>query len=504
MTDAQSEYTHLHAISKEARTLGGIAAVLDWDQETYMPSDGASIRAEQFKVLAGIIHQKRTGTQFSNALSKLIDLKSGKIKKASLNDAQKAAVREWRRSYLLDKALPKKFVEEFAKLSSQSMGVWKHARQEDAFQQFAPYLERIVKMTRKKADLLGYTNHPYDALLNLYEPDATTQEVSLHFSTLRKSLIPLLKKIQSNKSPDDRFLFGKFAEDQQLKYGHFILKAMHYDLSKGRLDVSAHPFSSASHPHDSRITTRIHPTSLMSNIFAVIHEAGHALYEMGLPVEQYGTPLGESRSLGIHESQSRFWETIIGHSKPFWSFFLPHLKSHFSGQFDTVSLDAFYKAINKVEPSFIRIEADEVTYPLHVILRFEIEKSLIEGSLQVRELPEAWNAKMQELLKITPKTNQEGCLQDIHWSMGAFGYFPTYVLGTMYAAHLFTGFMQSHPNWEKRVSQGELGFIKEWLNQAIYQHGRRYETNQLLELATKKSFTADSYIDYLNKKYKNL
>lgn len=502
MDKEQKDYSNLHEISRTTRILEGITAVLDWDHETYMPADGATIRGEQFKVLAGVIHQKKVSPTFANALNKLIDVKTGKIKAKKLLDMQKAALQEWLRDYKIAKALPKKFVEDFAQLISQSMCVWRHAREQDAFHQFAPFLERIIEMNRKKADYLGYQDHPYDALLDLYEPHLTTKDVKLLFGNLRKTITPLLKKILSAKPHDDSFLFGEFSPEMQIKFGHTILNAMQYDMTKGRLDISTHPFSSASHPTDSRITTRIHPTSLMSNIFAVIHEAGHALYEMGLPVEQYGTPLGDSRSLGVHESQSRFWETLIGHSKPFWKYFLPLLQKQFKGKLDHVSLDTFYKAINKVKSSFIRIEADEVSYPLHVILRFELEVDLIEGKLNVRELPEAWNAKMQELLHITPSNNKEGCLQDIHWSMGSFGYFPTYALGTMYAAHLFASFTKSHPNWDVRVSKGELGFIKEWLNQAIYQHGRRYSSKELLEKATGKPFTANAFIDYLTNKYK--
>lgn len=504
MKTEQNQYTELHNISRSARILEGISSILDWDHETCMPTGGSGIRAEQLKEMAGIIHQKRTSRQFANALSKLIDIETGKIKAKTLPDPQKAALREWRRDYIKEKALPKSFVQEFAKLTSQSISVWRHAKEHDAFQQFAPFLERLVAMVRKKADYLGYKEHPYDALLDLYEPELTTKDVSPLFASLRKSLAPLLKKIQGAKEADDRFLFGEFPKEQQVQFGHLLLNSMQYDLSKGRLDFSAHPFSSASHPTDSRITTRIHPASLMSNIFAVIHEAGHALYEMGLPVEQYGTPLGDARSLGIHESQSRLWETLIGHSKPFWKHFFPLLQQNFKGKLDHVSLDSFYKAINKVKPSLIRIEADEVTYPLHVILRYEIEIALIEGKLSVRELPEAWGAKMKELLHITPKHNKEGCLQDIHWSMGAFGYFPTYALGTMYAAHLFESFGRAHPDWEKRVAKGDLGFIKEWLNQAIYQHGRRYSSKELIEKATGKPFSSDAFVGYLTKKYSDL
>lgn len=504
MTKKTTDYSKLHEISRNARILQGVTSLLDWDQETYMPPDGVGIRSEQLKILAGITHQQKIGPKFAKALDKLIDLKSGTLKDTSLSDEQKAALRVWRRDFLIEKALPKKFVEEFAQLTAQATHAWRNARKEDAFHQFAPFLEKIVKMQRKKAELIGYKDHPYDALLDLYEPETTNKEVGQIFDKLQNALNPLVKKITSAGIIDDSFLSGNFDHEQQMKFSHLLLNAMQYDTAKGRLDFSTHPFSSACHPTDSRITTRIHPTALMSNISAVMHECGHALYEMGLPVEQYGTPLGEALSLGMHESQSRWWETRIGLSKPFWKHFLPLLQQHFKGQLDSISLDKFYKAINKVEPSLIRIEADEVTYPLHVILRYKMELGLIEGTLKVRDLPEAWNSTIYELLQVRPKTNAEGCLQDIHWSMGAFGYFPTYSLGTMYASHLFEKFAKDHPDWEKKVSEGDLGFIKSWLENAVYKHGRRYSSKELLLKVTGKPFTADAFVNYLTNKYTGL
>lgn len=500
MKTAQKDFQKLHDISKYARILQGIVSILDWDQETYMPSGGSPIRSEQLKTMAGIIHREKTSRKFNNALSKLIDIPTGKIKAKDLSLLQLAAVKEWRRDYLHDTALPSKFVEEFAKVTSQAVIAWRQAKNQNAFQQFAPYLDKIISLNRKKADLLGFKEHPYDALLDLYEPDMKTKDVSELFSKLRQHLTPWIKKM-AQQPVEDRFLFGDWDHSKQMAFSQKLLDAMGYDREKGRLDFSTHPFSSASHPTDSRITTRIHPTALMSNISAVMHEAGHALYEMGLPQDQYGSPLGEARSLGVHESQSRWWETRIGLSKPFWQYFFPLLKETFKGQLDHITLDAFYRAINKVEPSLIRIEADEVTYPIHVILRFELEKALIEGSLNVRELPEAWNAKMEDYLGITPSTNAEGCLQDIHWSMGAFGYFPTYTLGNLYAAHLFEAFEKDHPDWEKLVGAGELAFIKAWLYDNIYQHGRCYTTQELLQKAAGHPFTANAYLNYLKKKY---
>ena len=503
MNTAEKDYQKLCELSKHARILQGIASLLDWDQETYMPPDSVGIRSEQIETMAGIIHREKTSRKFATALAKLIDIPTGKCKAQNLSPQQMAALREWRRDYLLDTALPSQFVEEFAKVTSQAIIAWRSAKKDNAFQQFAPYLDRIVQLCRKKADLLGYQDHPYDALLDQYEPHIKTKEVGALFFQLRTQLTPLIKKM-AQQPVEDQFLYGDWDHAKQMAFSHRLLDAMGYDKTKGRVDFSTHPFSSSSHPTDSRITTRIHPKSLMSNIFAILHEGGHALYEMGLPQNQYGTPLGDARSLGVHESQSRWWETRIGLSKPFWQYFFPLLKETFRGPLEHITLDDFYRAINKVHPSFIRIEADEVTYPLHVILRFELEKGLIEGSLNIRDIPEAWNTKMEEYLGLIPSTNTEGCLQDIHWSMGAFGYFPTYTLGNLYAAHLFEAFAKDHPDWEKHVAAGQLDFIKLWLHERIYQHGKRYTTQELLKQATGKEFSADSYLHYLKHKYATL
>ncbi len=501
MDQSQQTYAKLHHLSRQGRILTGISHILDWDQETYMPPGAAGIRGEQLKMLAGLIHSEKTSKTFASTLAKLIDISTGEVLATKLPPAQIAALHQWRRDYVKAKALPKIFVEDYAQLSSQSILAWRQARHDNDFKHFAPYLEKLIGMARKKADYLGYQQHPYDALLDEYEPGATTQEISDVFSVLRKSIVGLLKKISSAKQIDDSFLQGNFPQDKQLEFSNLILRDMGYDMNYGRLDCSTHPFSSASHPTDSRITTRFHPTSLMSCFSAVLHEAGHALYEMGLPVEQYGTPLGDAISLGMHESQSRWWETRIGQSKPYWQHYLPPLQKLFKGELAKVSLDQFYRAINKVEPSLIRIEADEVTYSLHVILRFELERALIEGSLAVRDVPAAWNAKMQELLGIKPAHNAEGCLQDIHWSMGAFGYFPTYTLGNLYASQFFETFAAAHPDWEKRVAAGDLLFIKAWLNDKVHKHGRRYSSLELLKKVTGKKFSAAPFVSYLTEKY---
>ena len=504
MNRAQRDYQTLFTLSKKIRLLDSISYLLEWDQETYMPKSASSIRAEQIELMASLNHKQKTSKGFSNALRQLIDLDTGRVSAKGLSMAQRGALREWRRDYLQAISLPNKFVKQFAKLTSEAMVVWADARKQDTFHTFAPYLEKIVGMCRQKADYLGYPEHPYDALLDCFEPEMTTREITPLLTKVKKGVSDVLAKILASPQVEDSWIHGKFSADKQMEFGHHLLKAMGYDLSKGRLDLSAHPFCVALHPSDSRITTRIHPSALFESISAVLHEGGHSLYEAGLMPEYYGSPLCEAISMGIHESQSRLWETWIGQSKAFWKRFLPDLKKTFPNKIGNITLNQFYKAINKVNPSFIRVQSDEITYSLHVILRFELEKQLIEGSLKPRELPEAWKAKMQSYLGITPPTDREGCLQDIHWSTGSFGYFPTYVLGNLYAAQFFEAFEKAYPNWKAMVAKGELLFFREWLGEHIHQHGRIYLARELVKQISGKKLFADPYLNYLTAKYREI
>lgn len=495
------EYQDLFNKSRNVQTLGSISQLLDWDQETYMPSDAAAARSEQQKVIAGVIHRERTSPEFKKSLEDLINIQTGDILVNDLSDSQKAALKLWRRDYMKEVALPSEFVEEFAQVTSQALTVWRKAKKENAFELFAPFLDRIIQLCQQKAEYLGYKDHPYDALLDLYEPEMTTKEVDKIFTDLETSISALLKKISAAPQVDDSFLFGNFDHKTQLEFSLVVLNAMGFNRSRGRLDISMHPFSSSLHPMDNRITTRIHATGLMSNIASVMHEGGHALYDMGFPVEQFGTPLAQAISYGMHESQSRWWETRIGKSLPFWQYYLPILKKYFPGMLDTVDLETFYKAINKVQASLIRVEADEVSYPLHIILRFQMERDLIGGTLAVRDIPEAWNEKMTKLIGITPQNNGEGCLQDIHWSLGSFGYFPSYSLGNIYASQLFDAFEKAQPDWETRLATGDLTFIKKWLNENIHQYGRQFSIAEIMQNVTGQPLAATSYKDYLNTKF---
>ena len=493
-------YQKLAAISTRIHTYGSILTLLHWDQETYMPKGAITPRSKQVAQLSTLIHEERTSRKFKTHLEKLIHLSTGKIKVKGLSIKQLAAVREWRREFLKMKKLPSSFIETFSEVTSEATAVWAEAKKANNFKLFAPFLQKILSLNQKKAEILGFEEHPYDALLEAYEPCMTTNRVSVIFEGLQKELKNLLLKIAKRPQIDDRFLHSRISDKKQLAIGQLTLSKLPMDMAYTRLDLSNHPFSLALHPHDSRITTRLIPNAFMSNIFSILHEAGHSFYEMGLPVEHWGTPLAEYVSLSIHESQSRWWETLIGRSKPFWQFFYPHLQKELP-QLKRVPLQKFYKAINRVTPSFIRVEADEVTYCLHVILRFEIEKMLISGQLAVADLPDAWNSKMQELLGIKPPNDAQGCLQDIHWSLGDFGYFPTYALGNLFAAQFFSAFEKKHRNWEERVETGDLAFIREWLREHVHQYGRMYDAKGLIKKATGKPLTETAYCNYLKKKY---
>jgi carboxypeptidase Taq len=500
----ESTYKKLAAISRKTTVLSATQQLLEWDQETYMPEKGIALRSEQIEMLADLTHKQSTSKQFKKLLSSLIDLEHGNYSSTNLTQEKLANLREWRRDYLHNAKLPASFVRTFARATSQSQHAWGEAKRTNSFKLFLPHLEKIVSLNRKKADFLGYQEHPYDALLDLYEPEMTIRDLLPLFDKLKVSLLQLLREILAKPIRNRDFLHRFFPPQQQMAFAHLLLKGMGFTPETSRLDLTMHPFCLPLSPLDVRLTTHVHNEDPMSNFFAVLHEGGHGLYGQGLPIEYYGTPLCQSVSYGVDESQSRFWETIIGHSLAFWRFYFPLLQKEFSEQLGAIELDAFYRAINIVRPSLIRIHSDEVTYSLHIIIRFEIEKMLIEGTLKAKEIPEIWNEKMREYLGIEPPTNAEGCLQDVHWSMGAIGYFPTYTLGNLYAAQLFEVFQKSYPNWEEKVAHGDLSFIREWLRKNIHCHGRLYPPKTLMHKATGHDLSEQPYIRYLESKFRTL
>lgn len=499
-----SAYDKLHKMSKTATLMGSIETLLDWDQETFMPAEGIENRAQQNEIIASLVHQKRTSKAFAKVLSSLIDLESGEIKDKSLSPAHAAALREWRRDYNKAAKLPNSFVKQLAKTTSTATHAWKTARDNNNFKAFARHLDKIVTLCRKKADLLGYTEHPYDALLDQYEPGMKTSILTPLFSRLKVPLTQLIKEISAKPPFKDDFLFRNCPKHLQLEFSHRILQKMGFHAASSRLDLSAHPFCVGLHPKDTRMTTKVQPENIMFCLGAVLHEGGHGLYNSGLPVEHYGSPLGQQVSLGVDESQSRWWENLIGQSHSFWQYFFPLLQETFREPFGSISFEDFYRAINAVKPGFIRIEADEVTYNLHIIVRYELEKALIEGTLKVKDIPDAWNAKMREYLGISPEVDAKGCLQDIHWSLGGIGYFPTYTLGNLYSVQFFNAFEKAHPHWQEQVAKGSLDSVREWLKENIHKEGRRYTPTELCQKVTGKPLSEEPFVEYLKKKYGRL
>lgn len=500
----KTPYQTLFDLSKHTALLQSIEGLLHWDQETYLPSKAIDLRGEQLKLLAGLIHKSHTSASYKKALQSLIDIPSGKILEPGLSEEEKAALREWRRDHLKMIRLPASFVKKFSETTSKATHIWAEARRTNNFKLFAPHLEKIVKLLRAKAEYLGYVGHPYNALLDLYEPEMTTDQITPLFGKLKTHLTPLIRSIQAAPKPPVDFLQQNYPKNKQLAFSEQLFTAMGFNDNSARLDLTNHPFCSNLHPLDTRMTTRVHLDNPLSNIFSVIHEGGHGLYSIGRNVALFGSPLCESVSLGIEESQSRFWETCIGHSYPFWQYFYPHLQQMFPENLGGIPLDDFYRAINIVTPSLIRVEADEVTYSMHVILRYEAEMALIDGSLKVKDLPEYWNEKMRDYLGVVPTDPSVGCLQDIHWSLGAMGYFPTYTLGNLYAAQLFDAFKKKFPHWEKDVAKGDFAFIRNWLQEGIHQYGRQYAPAELIKRMTGSALDEHYFLDYLTHKYRAL
>lgn len=503
MSKKQDSFSKIQNLSKNITLLSSIYMLLEWDLETYMPEEAIDARSDQMELLATLIHKQKTAPAFKKALSNLIDLSTGSMVQENTSLTEQAAAREWRREYLQEAKLPSSFVKQFAKITAKALPAWADSKKNANFASFAPHLEKIVTLSKKKAKLLGFEEHPYDALLDLYEPGLTVKTLTPLFAELKVFLIELLKEIQKNKKPIP-LIKGLFSQEKQMQVGATLLKVMGFCTKASRLDISSHPFCTAVHPKDTRMTTRIDFNSPISSLSSVIHEAGHGLYHRNLPIEHYGTPLCEAASYGVDESQSRLWETIIGKSPAFCKFIYPKLQEVFPENLSNLSLEEYYQALNHVEASEIRVEADEVTYSLHIILRFEIEKALMEGSLSIKDVPKVWNQKMQESLGITPSSDKTGCLQDIHWAMGGIGYFPTYALGNLLAAQLFSTFEKSHLDWEEKIANGNLLFLEEWLKENIHKHGKIYTPSELITKATGKPLSAKPYMHYLKTKYSKL
>jgi len=497
----KSELTEIHH-------LRDAAALLSWDQETYMPQGGGQARAEHIATLQTLAHDKFVSPEIERLLTSCIDEDTGQIRthlQSQLDDTSQALLREAWRDFSRAKKLPSTFVNQLERECSLAQQVWAEARKKNDFESFLPNLRTLLTLKREETQYLGYTDSPYDALLDTYEPGATVAQLKPLFATLRERLVPLLHQVlNSSVKPNEALLTQSFDTKKQLEFGRMVLEKMGYQFDCGRLDLSTHPFTTSFHPTDVRVTTRVFEHDLPSCLFSCIHEGGHGLYDQGLLPKYYGTPLAEPISLGIHESQSRLWENCVGRSQPFWQHFYPLLQETFPSQLHVVPFDDFYTAINRVKPSLIRVEADELTYNLHIMVRFEIELALLEGNLQVEELPTIWNEKMQDYLGITPDRDAEGVLQDVHWSLGAFGYFPTYTLGNLYASLLYDQALRDIPDLEKSIAQGFLLPLRDWLNEHIHRWGRQFTSKEIVQRVTGHSPSPESFLKYLEKKFGKL
>ncbi len=432
---------------KELHTARAIEALLEWDQDTYMPKGGAEDRSDHMAFIAGLAHEKLTADELGNLLIQLEKEDFGDDFAAATN------VREIRREYDRAVKLPKSLVQDIAKATTLAREAWGQARQESDFSKFAPHLERLLDLKRRVADLVGWTTEPYDALMDEFEPGAQAAEVQAVFDSVKAELVPLVAAIKdAPRQPDKSIRKRHCPRAGQESFNRRVVEAMGLDFDIGRIDVSTHPFTTSMSPRDVRLTTRYDENYMPMSLFGVMHECGHALYEQGLDVAHTGTPMAQSTSLGIHESQSRLWENQVGRGRPFWQHFYPQLQEAFPSLAD-VEIDDWYFAINTVEPSFIRVEADEVTYGLHIMLRFDIERRMIRDEIALNDIPDAWNTGMKELLGVTPPNDAQGCLQDIHWSIGIFGYFPTYALGNLSAAHVFDAARQARPDLDEQTRQ---------------------------------------------------
>lgn len=492
-----SDYEKYRTLLRKIADVNNAANVLNWDQEIYMPPKGAELRAQQLSTLSGIAHEMSVSDELGHLLESL-------SKDNSLSEKEKRNIQESLRNYTDQKKYTTAFVVEMSKTISECYQAWNRARKEDKFELYQPLLEKLVGLKRRECKLLGYDNHPYDALLNQYEPKAKTADLEVLFEDVKRNLVPFVKEIIGQKQNDQQFLYKQYDKQQQWDFGISLLKQMNYDFEAGRQDISAHPFSTSFSAHDSRVTTRINENDLREMVWSCIHEGGHALYEQGLAIEDYGLPTGEAISLGIHESQSRLWENNVGRALPYWKANYSSLQKAFPEQLGNVSLDVFYKAINVVEPSLIRTSADELTYHFHVLIRFEIEKALIEGSIEVKDLPELWNKKYKDYLGIDVPSNAKGVLQDIHWSHGSFGYFPTYSLGSFYAAQFYNKVSGEIPELEAEIEKGNLKPLLNWLREKIHRHGKFYTAEELCIQVTGEKLNFRHFMDYASKKYKQL
>lgn len=470
-------------------------AMLEWDQQTYMPRGGAEARAEHVGILSRMYHEIFTADETRKALEL--------AKSEAKTEDELAIIRVVQRDLDLATKIPTSLVEEKSRLASQAHEKWVEARANNDFKSFAPLLARMFEIAKEEAEHLGYKDHPYDALTDQYEEGATAADWRKMYESIKGPQVQLVKEIKERGKPvDDSKLYGEWDEAKQSAFTQRLIKDIGFDMERGRQDTAPHPFCTGWSVGDVRLTTRYKPY-IGSAIFGSLHEAGHGMYEQGSPAQWDRTPLAGGVSLGVHESQSRTWENIVGRSKPFWQRYLPDLQKTFPA-LSSFDLDSWYRSINKVEPSYIRVEADEVTYNLHTLVRFEIECDMLTGALNINDLPEAWNAKYTEYLGVTPRNDSEGCLQDVHWSGGSIGYFPTYTMGNLLSYQIWRALQKDVGDTDALMAKGDFKPILGWLRENVYSKGKKYPPKELVKRATGKELDATDYLEGLGAKYREI
>jgi len=486
----------------EVSDVNKAASVLSWDQQVNMPPGGSEGRGQQLATLGKIAQEKFTTDEVGRLLD---DLKQEFTDSDSDSDSDDAAmIRVAARNYDKAKRVPPEFIAEQAIVSTKAFEAWVDARRKSDFSIFLPHLEKNVELVKKYVSFFPPADHPYDTLLDDYEPGMKTAEVKAIFDGLRPKQVKLIKAIAATKQVKADFLHKKYNEKKLWDFGVGVITQYGYDWSRGRQDKAPHPFETSFNVNDVRITTRFEADNPMATLFSTFHEAGHAMYEQGVDPAYERTALANGTSLAIHESQSRMWENLVGRSLSFWEHFYPKLKQTFPSQLDGVSLKSFYKAINKVEPSFIRVNADEATYNLHIMLRLELEIGMVEGSIAIKDLPEIWNAKMQEYFGITPPNDAKGVLQDVHWSYGSIGYFSTYALGNLVSAQLWEKINKDIRNLDDQIRQGNFNELLTWLRAKVHIHGHKYDPQDLVQKVTGSKITPEPYVRYLTTKYSEI
>jgi carboxypeptidase Taq len=493
----EDKLKQLKTILAEISDLEYAVFLLAWDQQTYMPPAGAEERGQQIGTLNKLAHSRFT----SDEVGKLLDELAPAVAQLPPDSDEARLIKVTRRKYEQYTKVPPEMIVELAELTSIAFSVWQQARPENNFSKFQPYLEKIVDNRRRYAELFAPYDHIYDPLLDRYEPGMKTAQVQAIFNQLRPQQVELIQAISAKPQVDDSFLHQAYNGQKQWDFGVEVITKFGYPWNRGRQDKAAHPFTTEMGLNDVRITTRILPEYIGSALFSTMHECGHALYDLGIDPALARTPLSNLASLALHESQSRMWENLVGRSLPFWEHFYPRLQEYFPAQLENIDLWTFYKGINKVEPSLIRVEADEATYNLHIMLRLELEIALMEGSLQVKDLPEAWNSRMQEYLGVTPPNDSDGVLQDVHWSDGYIGYFSTYALGNLISLQLWERINADLPDLSEQIRHGEFSSLLGWLRENIHRHGAKYEAQEMVKRVTGAEINPAAYMRYLNTKY---